>query len=388
MKLRSLPGIAVMTTLVAVPLVGTPAVAAPANLDKARLVQLAEQYLSDRADRLTGEAATAAGLTTVPVTSRLASRLAADTAALDNRRELLRRVNGGHDHAEVTVADARFTNATGRVTLHLTEQTKLYFARALPGAPTHEEYRLAHRFVFTKVAGAWTLDDAIPEIDKSAIPPDTQPAEMARWRNEVLNAPAGRTPSSTERPAPGTGATQAPVKGSAGTTDIGVAYDYGAMLNYANTYWDNYNSNYRSYGGEGGDCTNFISQIMYAGGWTQVGSWPDSRSDNSNWFYGDFTWTTSYSWPAAENWYWFAMHESGRTVFLDNVWKMLTTDVLQVDFDRNNNISHSMFVTGRAGSGEYADELYMTYHSNDTHNKPLSSIIAEYGDAWYYAHRT
>jgi hypothetical protein len=67
---------------------------------------------------------------------------------------------------------------------------------------------------------------------------------------------------------------------------------------------------------------------------------------------------------------------------------MLTTDVLQVDFDRDDNISHSLFVTGRAGSGEYADELYMTYHSNNTHDRPLSSFIASAPDAWYYAHRT
>lgn len=128
---------------------------------------------------------------------------------------------------------------------------------------------------------------------------------------------------------------------------------------------------------------------MGAGGWTQVGSWPgDDRTDDSKWFYGDFTWTTSYTWPAAENWYWFAMHRSNRTSFIDNVWKLQVTDVLQLDFDRDDNISHSMFVTDRIGTGEWSSEVMLTYHSDNQHNKRLSSIIETYPDAWYYAHRT
>jgi hypothetical protein len=77
-----------------------------------------------------------------------------------------------------------------------------------------------------------------------------------------------------------------------------------------------------------------------------------------------------------------------RTETLDYVHQMGVSDVLQVDFDANDNISHSMFVTRRDGTGAMADELYLTYHSTDTLNKKFSSIFAANPNAWYHAHRT
>lgn len=35
-----------------------------------------------------------------------------------------------------------------------------------------------------------------------------------------------------------------------------------------------------------------------------------------------------------------------------------------------------------------SNELYLSYHTTDTLNRSLSSIIAAYPSAWYYAHRT
>ena len=63
---------------------------------------------------------------------------------------------------------------------------------------------------------------------------------------------------------------------------------------------------------------------------------------------------------------------------------MLASDVLQLDFDRDGNISHSMIVTAVGSNGE----RYLTYHSNDHLNRPLTEILSAYPVAWYYAHRT
>ncbi|MEV4222298.1 amidase domain-containing protein [Nonomuraea sp. NPDC049725] len=358
--------------------------AAPAGASSAEEPQFAEiarQYLQDRATRLVSDAP-ARTLTSVPSTGALADRLTREAAAIDERRRLLREANGGHKQADVQVAEVASTREGDTVELRVAERTKLYFARPLADAPAFEEYALNHRFVFERQGAQWVMRDARPEPAAGELAPDTQPqAARAPKTSPKATAPAGREPSSVDRPRKG--AAVAPDK-LARSTEAALAWDYTAMLNYANTYWDTYNPDYRTYGGVGGDCTNFISQIVTAGGWTEVGSWPDSRSDNANWFYGDYTWTTSYTWPAAENWYWFAQHESARTTYLGNVWDMLTTDVLQVDFDRDDNISHSLFVTDRSSDGE----LYLTYHSNNTHNKPLSSFLAANPDAWYYAHRT
>ncbi len=373
---------------------GSPALADSGELsekDQAQLVSFARHYLQDRADRLTThDAVGAAALTSVRFGASLDAELAADRAAIDARRTLLRKVNGGHDRAEVAVLGAVFQTRGSSVDVAFTEHTKLHFARVLPGAPTFEEYGLDRRLTFTSGSEGWQLTGDVVELGPGELAPDTDPAAAPAVGKAAVPT---RQTAATSRPADDRTRQGSVVKPGLAGDAVSAAYNYTAMLNYANRYWgpndSDYNQGYRTYGGNGGDCTNFLSQIVGAGGWTTVGSWPgDSRSDNSKWFYGDFTWTTSYTWAAAENWYWFGAHEAKRTSYLDNVWKMLTTDVLQVDFDRDDNISHSLFVTGRAGSGEYATELYMTYHSNNTHDRPLSSFIASAPDAWYYSHRT
>ncbi len=47
-------------------------------------------------------------------------------------------------------------------------------------------------------------------------------------------------------------------------------YDRSKAKTYIDAYWKNYNSEYPSFHNGGGDCTNFVSQVLYAGGmpWT------------------------------------------------------------------------------------------------------------------------
>jgi len=46
------------------------------------------------------------------------------------------------------------------------------------------------------------------------------------------------------------------------------AYNGSAAAAYADTYWLNYNPAWPSFANSGGDCTNFVSQALYAGGIT------------------------------------------------------------------------------------------------------------------------
>lgn len=153
------------------------------------------------------------------------------------------------------------------------------------------------------------------------------------------------------------------------------AYNYTAMVNYATRYALNYNPAYRSFAS---DCTNFISQAMYAGGWTMVSG--VYYTSNSAWWYNSLN--QSYPWAGAHNWYFFATG-SHRTYDLASVWMMLLADVLQMDFNRDGRIDHTMIVTIVGSS-----DLYLTYHSTNTVNRSLRSIIAQYPSSWYYAHRT
>ena len=56
------------------------------------------------------------------------------------------------------------------------------------------------------------------------------------------------------------------------------AYDVGAAFNYADKYWCNYNPNYASYKGKGGDCANFVSQCLHAGGLPMDNEWNPNTS--------------------------------------------------------------------------------------------------------------
>ena len=47
----------------------------------------------------------------------------------------------------------------------------------------------------------------------------------------------------------------------------------GNAIAYADKYCINYNSSYNSYKGRGGDCANFVSQCLYAGGFKQDSVW-------------------------------------------------------------------------------------------------------------------
>ena len=50
-------------------------------------------------------------------------------------------------------------------------------------------------------------------------------------------------------------------------------YNTDAVAAYADTYWSNYNPAYPSYANSGGDCANFTSQSIHAGGMPTDGSW-------------------------------------------------------------------------------------------------------------------
>ncbi|MET8446538.1 amidase domain-containing protein [Streptomyces sp. NPDC005209] len=160
-------------------------------------------------------------------------------------------------------------------------------------------------------------------------------------------------------------------------------YNRTKAVAYAVKYGKHRNTHYRAYSSN--DCTNFASQVMTAGGWKQAGRITYRRSDNRYWFYGPGAmWnTTSYSWTAAENWYWFAK-KSHRTRLMSSVWDAAIGDVIQADWNHDGQIDHTMIVTKDTGR-----DLLVTYHTRNQVNTSLKKIIDRYRShgAKYYAHR-
>jgi hypothetical protein len=157
-------------------------------------------------------------------------------------------------------------------------------------------------------------------------------------------------------------------------------YNYKAMAAYAAKYWNHYNPAYPNYNGEGagGDCTNFVSQSLKAGGWKHV---PGSTSDFHKWF-GNAE-IQSDSFVDVNEFSWFAL-SAKRVASLANVYQLDVGDVLQMDFNKDGSKDHSMIVAYRSPQGV----LYVTYHSTNTYNRSVASIIASYPTAAYYAYRT
>lgn len=150
---------------------------------------------------------------------------------------------------------------------------------------------------------------------------------------------------------------------------------YACMHDYAYAHWKNYHPGYRNFNGKGGDCTNFASQVLRRGGWKDDLGWYRS---NDNWWYNSQNQT--FTWAGAQNWSRFAPK---RTMRLDNVWKVGLADILQMDYTRDGVIDHTMIVTAVTSY-----DVYLTYHTTDTKNRSMKSIISAYPGAWYCAYRT
>lgn len=71
--------------------------------------------------------------------------------------------------------------------------------------------------------------------------------------------------------------------------------------------------------------------------------------------------------------------------YLGNVYQQVPSDMMQMDFDRNGNMNHSMITTYKSS---YSGMVYFTYHTSDHLNRSMSSIYNDYRRAWYYAYRT
>lgn len=136
-----------------------------------------------------------------------------------------------------------------------------------------------------------------------------------------------------------------------------------AAAEYANANWNKRNSKYRAVSqGRGGDCTNFVSQCMRAGGWEYVGNLVWKKSDKS-WFYLSYPHFTSDSWVNVGKFRDFAVR-TGRSRLASHYYDMWHGNVVQHGY--SGSWHHSTIVTGRKGN-----QPLLSYHDNDTHNIPF-----------------
>ncbi|MFI1535857.1 amidase domain-containing protein [Streptomyces anandii] len=251
----------------------------------------------------------------------------------------------------------------------VTESTTLTYEKVRGNEPKTTGFQAHHELSFrADDHGTWQLTGIRDTDDGVAVNQVAAPAPAVAATGSDDNPPEAPR-ASTARNAP------ANKKNTTSGT-----YDYKAMVAYAQKYWNNYNPDYPDFNGQGagGDCTNFVSQTLKAGGWKHV---PGYTYDFHKWF-GNAD-IQSDSFVGVNEFSWFAL-SSKRVTPLAYVYQADIGDVIQMDFNKDGSKDHTMVVTYRSPQGV----PYVSYHSTNTYNRSVASLIASYPNAAYYAYRT
>ncbi|MEV5983862.1 amidase domain-containing protein [Streptomyces sp. NPDC052051] len=351
---------------------------------KATFQKLADAVFTDRTNALVddGKGDRRHGHGRHPLTSGFSGKVRMSGAQSRHEDSALSELRGRKTRLQKL--GERYSAATTSVTLNatrvkgrnakvdVTETTTLTYAKVKGTEPKNTGFQAHHELTFkADRRGHWQLtgirdtDDGYLAVNQPAEPPAVTPPKDSGDND----GPPDATRSATTQPA------QANPKNFSAS-----GYDYKAMAAYAQKYWNNYNAEYPDFSGHGagGDCTNFVSQALKAGGWAHV---PGYTYDWHKWFGNSELQSDSF--VGVNEFSWFAL-SSQRVTSLANVYQMDVGDVLQMDFDKDGSKDHSMIVTSRSAQGV----PYLTYHSTNTYNRSVASIIASYPTAAYYAYRT
>ncbi|MFE1247375.1 amidase domain-containing protein [Streptomyces sp. NPDC058735] len=340
---------------------------------KATFQRLADAVFTDRTEALVdgGRDTRRKPLTdgfsgAVELSSGTARAERATLSGLGQRKKRLAKAGEKYADASTTVT-LNATRVTGRTAkAAVTETTTLTYAGVRGNGPKTTGFQAHHELTFrADRRGDWKLT-GIRDTDQGGLAVNTlskpAPVKASTAADTMPNAPRAAT---TRYPA--------------AAPKTGTTYDYKAMAAYAEKHWNVYNKDYPDFSGHGagGDCTNFVSQSLKAGGWKHV---PGYVYDYTRWF-GNAD-IQSDSFVGVNEWSWFTQNAK-RTTPLANVYQLEVGDVLQVDFDRDGSKDHTMIVTYKSRGVPY-----VTYHSNNTLRRSVASLVASYPTAYYYAYRT
>ena len=143
---------------------------------------------------------------------------------------------------------------------------------------------------------------------------------------------------------------------------INIEYNRKKVFEYAKTWATKRNPRYYDFGNLGGDCTNFVSQCVYAGcgvmNFTPVTGWYFISANNR-----------SPSWSGVEFFYNFFVSNSSVGPYgkIENKDRAEIGDVIQLQ-SMSGRFYHSLVVTSTERG-----EILVSSHDNDAFNRPLNS---------------
>jgi len=138
-------------------------------------------------------------------------------------------------------------------------------------------------------------------------------------------------------------------------------YNRQQAVAYALRYALSPNPNYFHFAGLGGDCTNFISQCLLAGGGTM-------QYSQNGWYYNSAS-DRAPSWTSVTALQEFLLNPSlkGPKAQLSTLEELEIGDIIQLR-QNPNRFNHSLIVTKIQNS-----QIYVCAHSNDALNRKLTT---------------
>lgn len=153
------------------------------------------------------------------------------------------------------------------------------------------------------------------------------------------------------------------------STMVANGYSGGDASRYALDHATNPSSSYHYYKGK--DCTNFISQCLYAGGIKQhVGN----AYDKNCWYYKTST-NRSSSWTGAPEFYYYINSDVSKIKKSNGSWGTVEIgDIIQTKVD--GQIKHSMIISGVAYGSSGRSDLLVCAHSTNRRHVSLNSYYS------------
>ena len=143
-------------------------------------------------------------------------------------------------------------------------------------------------------------------------------------------------------------------------------YDREMAVNYAHKWAFMRNPDFFDFSSLGGDCTNFASQVLFAG-YGEMNYKP-----LLGWYYTSLNQRTP-SWTGVNELYNFLINNQGKgpKAVEVKISDIMPGDIIQLDFDGDGSFDHTPVVVD---TGDFtSDTVLVAAHSNDSDFRPLST---------------
>lgn len=144
-------------------------------------------------------------------------------------------------------------------------------------------------------------------------------------------------------------------------------YDRRAALAYAERWARDRNPQYYDYSDLGGDCTNFCSQVLHAGGCRM------NYSKIKGWYYIDGN-DKSPSWTGVNFFYGFLVgyKDVGPSAVEVEARDISIGDIIQLSFVNNNSYNHSLVVVEHGFPADISN-IRISTHTINRYHYPLAN---------------